>query len=162
MAAILDFKMRIFSSTNKYFLMKYDITGVKLHFVSCLFFMKYTIPHSKQVIGKKSNFFNFSRFLHIFKQPLLCQFLSYFFQNWYTDVNLHFEQVFFFMFIKNVDSLGDNYEKTDFWRPSWIFWENRQRQSWVSGRFELGIPENIKYESFTLLSKSARTFYIPI
>ena len=31
-----------------------------------------------------------------------------FFQNWYSDVNLHFRQVFFFMFIKNVDSLGDN------------------------------------------------------
>ena len=46
MAAILDFKITIFSSTNKYFLVKYDITSVKLHFVSFLFFMKYTIPHS--------------------------------------------------------------------------------------------------------------------
>ena len=50
---------------------------------------------------------DFSSFLHISKGPLLSQFLSYIFQNFYTDVNLHFEQVLFFMFIKNVDSLAD-------------------------------------------------------
>ena len=81
--------------------------GVKWHFESFLFFMKYTILCRLEVIWKKLIFSIFSRFLHISKGPLLSQFLSYFFENFYSDVNLHFEQVLFFMFIKNVDSLAD-------------------------------------------------------
>ena len=85
------------------FVEKYYV-GVKWHFVSFLFFMKYTILCCLEEIWKK---LIFHVFLHISKGTLLSQFLSYFFQNFYSDVNLHFEQVLFFMFIKNVDSLAD-------------------------------------------------------
>ena len=72
----------------------------------CIIFVLYEVYNS---LLFRSNLekIDFSRFLHISKGPLLSQFLSYIFQNFYTDVNLHFEQVLFFMFIKNVDSLAD-------------------------------------------------------
>ena len=83
-------------------------------FASFLFSIKYWIFHGWEVIWKKRNFSNFSRFFHIYKGSLLSQFLCYKSKNCYLHVNFSFEQVLFFMFIKNVNSFADIHNNSIF------------------------------------------------
>ena len=68
----------------------------------------------EKLFEKKRNFSNFSRFFHIYKGSLLSQFLCYKSKNCYLHVNFSFEQVLFFMFIKNVNSFADIHSNSIF------------------------------------------------